>query len=408
MKTLQASLPPRRGRRAALRQAGFTLVELMISVTIGLFIVLALVTLLGNVSRSNGEMGKTNRVIENGRFALQLLEADVAHTGFWAGHVPQFDDLVSVAVPADVPATVPDPCLPLASWDAAYKTDLVGVPIQAYEIPALVPSPTVPVCATRVVNPQPETDVLVVRHTETCAAGVGGCPAAAGGEVLLQVNRCSNSGSPNFTATTVVLGTDSFTLHNRDCLTPADRFRYASNLYYVRDYAVTPGDAVPTLVRSRFTGTEHAAPEALIEGIQGLRVEFGIDNVSDSGAAVNFGSAISWADSTNLNSPTNRGDGIPDTYVACTVAAPCTADQLMNAVAAKIHVLVRSERATPGYTDSKVYCLGSSCPAPTAAACPAAGVNPRPLMGPFCDGFKRHLFTQTVRLVNVSSRRETP
>lgn len=395
-------------RRLQRREGGFTLVELMISMAIGLFLVLALVTLLTNVSRSNGEMGKTNRVIENGRFALQLLDADVAHSGFWAGHVPQFDDLIRAGVPADVPAAVPDPCQDLATWTAAYKADLIGVPAQAYEIPTVVPTPTLPVCATRVVNPQPSTDVLVVRHTETCAAGVGGCAAPVTGEVRMQVGRCTDPGSPNFTATSFVFGTDTFTLHNRDCLTPAEQFKYVSNLYYVRNYAVTAGDGVPTLMRSSFTGTQHADPEALIEGIQGFRVEFGLDNLSDTGAAVNFGSAIAWADATNLTSPINRGDGLPDTYISCTTATPCTAAQLMNAVAVKIHVLVRSERPTPGYTDSKVYCLGSSCPAPTASSCPAAATNARPLMGPFCDSFKRHLFTQTVRLVNVSSRRETP
>jgi hypothetical protein len=29
-------------------------------------------------------------------------------------------------------------------------------------------------------------------------------------------------------------------------------------------------------------------------------------------------------------------------------------------------------------------------------------------MGPFCDGYKRHLFSRTIRLNNVSMRRETP
>jgi type IV pilus assembly protein PilW len=29
-------------------------------------------------------------------------------------------------------------------------------------------------------------------------------------------------------------------------------------------------------------------------------------------------------------------------------------------------------------------------------------------VGPFNDGYKRHLFTQTIRLTNISMRRETP
>ena len=43
-----------------------------------------------NISRNNSELSKTNRVIENGRFALQLLAADVAHAGFWGGYLPAF------------------------------------------------------------------------------------------------------------------------------------------------------------------------------------------------------------------------------------------------------------------------------------------------------------------------------
>ena len=73
-------------------QRGFTLVELMVSMVLGLLIVLALITLLINVNRNNSELSRTNRLIENGRFALQLLQADVAHAGYWGGHVRQFDD----------------------------------------------------------------------------------------------------------------------------------------------------------------------------------------------------------------------------------------------------------------------------------------------------------------------------
>lgn len=404
-------------RRAA---AGFTLVELMISMVIGLFIVLALLTLLINVNRNNSEMTKSNLVIENGRFALQVMEADVSHAGFWGGFLPQFDDLTVQAVPSDVPAAVPDPCLAYGAWDAAYATELRGIAVQAYEIPAIVPSPTLPVCATKVVSPQPATDVLVVRHLDTCVAGVDpGCPAVAASDIYFQPQRCTLSTNANFSTATFALGTSKSTanglgvvtstfdlgtattstlmpMYGRDCATPAPAYKYVESLYYVRNYAVTPGDGVPTLMRSQFTAGAHQAADAMIEGIQGFRIELGIDNVSDAGTPVNFAAGPGWVDLTDLKSPANRGDGIPDTYVRCTVAAPCTAAQLMNAVAVKLYVLVRSENRTPGYTDTKTYCLASSCP--TAAD----------RMGPFNDGYKRHLFSQTVRLVNVSARRETP
>ena len=203
MKTHRPASHPSAGRPRP--QSGFTLVELMIAMVLGLFIVLALLTLLINVNRNNSEMTKSNRVIENGRFSIQLLEHDIAHAGFWAGYLPQFDDVTVAGMPADVPrdhagppavTAVPDPC---ADWGAlagnpaalaVYKSNLLGIAVQAYEIPAVVPSPTVPVCGSRVVSPQPSSDVLIVRHVETCAVGETGCPAFANNELYFQVQQC--------------------------------------------------------------------------------------------------------------------------------------------------------------------------------------------------------------------------
>ncbi|MBG9387508.1 PilW family protein [Caenimonas aquaedulcis] len=379
-------------------QSGFSLIELMVSLVIGLFIAIALVSLLINVNRNNSELSKTNRIIENGRFAVQMLTADLGHAGFWAGHVPKFDDLTNTAVPTDVPTGIPNPCVSLAIWGDPYKTNLLGIPVQAYEIPSPVPSPTLSVCATRVLNPQPNTDVLFVRHAETCIAGVDtNCPAQVVGDVYFQEALCTTTTSVNYTTTVSIIGTDTFTLKKRDCTTTADLYRFVSNMYYIRDYAVTAGDGIPTLMRSQWNGTSFPAAQAVVEGVEGFRVEIGVDNVSDSGAAANFTQAVIWANNANLNSPTNRGDGLPDgAYIRCTTAAPCTVAQLMNAVAVKVYLLVRSENKSPNFIDGKAYCLASSCP--TAAD----------KMGPFNDGYKRHLFMQTIRLTNVSSRRETP
>jgi type IV pilus assembly protein PilW len=379
------------GRRCY--QAGFTLVELMISMAIGLLIVVALVTLLVNTNRSNSEMSKTNRAIENGRFALQLLQADISLAAFWDGFIPQFDDLVITGVPVDYPTAVPDPCVAFASWTAAYKTNLIGMAVQAYEIPATVPSPTLSVCASKVISPQPSTDVLFVRHVENCVPGVGACTALTAGDLSFQVARFGTT-TPSPAYILDSYSTTTFTLQDRNG-TLADSRRFVSNLYYIRNYAVTAGDGVPTLMRSQFGLSggvlDHKAAEALVEGIEGFRVEFGVDSVGKSGAAPNFAAAVSWTDVNNKTTPTNRGDGIPEgAYVHCTTATPCTMDQLASSVAVKVYVLVRSENKTAGYTDVKTYNLGSTT------------------LGPFNDGYRRHLYSQTIRLVNVSTRREVP
>lgn len=384
-------------------QRGFTLVELMISLVLGLLIILALLTMLINVNRNNSELSSTNRLIENGRFAVQLLSTDVAHAGYWSGHVPEFDNLTGSTTvgPTDVPTAVPDPCQAFAAWDAAYKTNLVGMAVQGTDI-LDVSSPSAPVCAGVVTNPQRNTDVLVVRHAEPCLVGSGtdDCSdtrAATAPHVYVQASRCGDD------TTTLVLGTTGFTLKAGDCTADAPIRRFSSSIYYVRDHANAAGDGIPTLMRARFgvNGTpQFLSAQALVEGVQGFRVEYGVDNKSDTAATVDLAALalpIAWpTGATVLNTPTNRGNGLPDEYIRCSQATPCTADQLVNVTAVKLYVLVRAERTTPGHTDTKQYCLASSC------------TNPTDYMGPFNDGYKRHLFTQTIRLTNVATRRETP
>lgn len=373
---------------AAAAQRGLTLIELMVSIAITLIIVAALITLYLNVSRSNREMVKVNRQIENGRLAVYVLENEVVHAGFWENYMPQFDDLTLTTVPTDVPTVVPDPCLAYtaANWTDAYKRSLLDIPVQSYED---VPTG----CTAVVTHKKADTDVLVVRHAETCFAVPGGAPNCESdlpaGKLYFQSSLCATQ-----TPSTFELNTAGFTaILQKNCTTAALKRRFISDIYYVRDYAEAEGDGIPTLVRSRLgAGGAYADPVALIEGIEGLRVELGLDTLGKTGLAVNYTQAINWLDASNKTTPTNRGDGSPDgAFVRCTTVTPCTADQLINTVAVKLYLLARSIEPSPGHTDNKTYKLGS------AAALPA-----------YNDQYKRHVFSTTVRLTNVAGRRETP
>ena len=178
----------------------------------------------------------------------------------------------------------------------------------------------------------------------------------------------------------------------------AEKRKFVSNLYYVRDYAVTAGDGIPTLVRSQFdlSGGDARRTSRRWRWSRASRPSASSSastTVSKTGAAVNYAAAVNWPDPDDRTTPTNRGDGVPDgDYVRCSTAATLHAvDELMNVTSVKIYVLARSREASPNYTDSKTYTLGS------------AGD-----VGPFNDNFKRHVFTTTVRLTNVAGRRMTP
>ncbi|HSH53582.1 MAG TPA: prepilin-type N-terminal cleavage/methylation domain-containing protein, partial [Methylotenera sp.] len=64
-------------------QQGFSLVELMVSVAIGLLLLSALATLFVSQSKTRMELDKENRMIDNGRYALDLLSENLSMAGFY-------------------------------------------------------------------------------------------------------------------------------------------------------------------------------------------------------------------------------------------------------------------------------------------------------------------------------------
>lgn len=376
--------------RACHGERGFSLVELMVAMLISLILLLAMTGLLINMNRNNAELRKTNMRIENGRFAVQLLQNEIGQAGFWGGFIPQFDDLTAKTVPSDVPASLPGVCIgySAAGWDDAYQAGVLGMSVQVFDA---VP----PGCADVVLNHKAGTDVLVVRRADSCIAGTPGCADEATGQLYLQTSDCATelTGTP---PRRYLLGIDNFTLHQKDCAEAAGKRRFLTSIYYVRTYADTTADGIATLVRSDLTlsagGTvTPSAAVPLIEGVDMLRLQLGVDSLSKTGAPVNYAQTISWENAVSQITATNRGDGIPDgNFIRCTTAAPCTADQMINVVAVRLHLLVRNTEATLGYSDRKTYDLGGTT------------------FGPFNDAFLRQSFSSTVRLTNIAGRRELP
>lgn len=368
-----------------LKHRGFTLVEILISLLIGTALLTMIIQLYASTSRVNTDITETNYAIENGRLTIDFLGKDIAHSGFWNGYIPEYDDLSAASAPSDYPSAIPDPCLDYASWDAAYRANFVALTVQVYD--------TVPTsCASLLPDRQAGTDVLVIRHANTPACDPATSGSCTAGKLYFQAAMCDTAANNQFSLSHDLT---ALTQTQRDCSSVAEAREVISNIYYVRNYAVMAGDGIPTLMRSSLgvvSGVPtQQSPVALIEGVESFKIELGIDDISDSGAAVDHSSAIVWADTSTKDSPTNRGDGIPDgNFKRCTTLVPCTIGELVNTVGVKLGVLVRNLKTTPGYTDEKKYMIGTT------------------EIGPFNNGYQRYAYNTTVRLVNISGRRETP
>src|SRR5437016_14484524 len=100
------------------RAQGFSLVELMISLAIGLLLLTALATLFDNSSRTQREVGLSAQQIENGRTAIDIVSEDVGHAGFCGYYGGSFTP----------PGPMPDPCAP----DVPSLTAALALPLQGY------------------------------------------------------------------------------------------------------------------------------------------------------------------------------------------------------------------------------------------------------------------------------------
>ena len=155
-------------------QRGFSLVEMMIAMTIGLMICAGLVTIFANTSNTQQELRRTAQQIENGRYAMDVLSQDFQVTGYFGS----FRKIVA-------PATAPDPC-------SLLLTDLqasINLPVQAYNAATLSTTASLPAsCATYLPasNLQAGSDVVVIRRSDTQYVAIGATTPA--GQIYGQAN----------------------------------------------------------------------------------------------------------------------------------------------------------------------------------------------------------------------------
>ncbi|MGJ7917901.1 PilW family protein [Massilia sp. LXY-6] len=281
---------------------GFSIAELLVALAIGMLILAGMTTLFVRNSRTQTEVERANRQIENGRYAVQLLSTDLRNAGYYG----EFDP-----TPLADPPGVPDPCSPtLPALRAALPLHVQG----------FAPGDALPSCLTDV---KPGTAVLVVRHTRTCASGNPDCDADGIQGPLFQASLCDNlselgSGDP---ANYYALDTDpaKLTRHQRDCTatagtgTVAIGRRFLTHIYFVANNDQA-GDGIATLKRAELrvvNGTLQFIAVPLVEGIDDLELEYGIDT---------------------------NGDGVVDQYTA----SPGGAAGWRNVLTVRVSVLARN------------------------------------------------------------------
>ena len=353
------------------RLRGASLVELMVALVIGAIILAALAAVFFASSLSRRETDRSSRQIENGRYAIQLLTSELKLAGFYS----EFDPNVLLLTMA----SLPNPC----ATDVAALNAGLPLHVQGVDNPA---SGTI-ACISDL---RAGTDVLVIRRTATCVRGTTDCDGTISGMPYLQASLCGSitelfSLSP---ADYFALDTDEskFDRHKRDCTTLADIRRFRVDIYFVANNDIA-GDGIPTLKRAELgppsAGTTPVFTIVpLVEGIENMQLEYGIDTGCD---ATNPGTACAFT-------------ADPTTYNGC--AGNACVVNWRNVMAVRLNLLARTTDTSPGHSDNKVYTLGKKADG-SDNLFPASGSG-------YGDAYKRHVYQADVRLTNPAGRRVVP
>lgn len=379
-------------RALACAQCGLSLIEMMISMTVGLVLLTGLVTYFVNASNNQRELQRSAQQIESGRFALDTITQDLRLAGFYGDYYGY-----------STPTSVPDPC------DTATATlqSALGLPVHGYQAGSTTAKPTPPTaCASLLTsaNLAAGSDIVVIRYADTATVAIGATTAAA--DTYLQTNAVSaqvHAGGGTLSCTSDAAGVASTI--TRKCKVPTSSDTCAATCaggsptgevrrLFVHIYFVAPcsvpasgtlctgssddsGSPIPTLKRLELTSSGFSIVP-IAEGVEYMKIEYGVDSSP-----------------TTTNASTGLiGDGVPDAYSL----APALSD-FANTVSVRVDLLVRNPQASAGYSSSKTYNLGIDPTVPT---------SPAVTIGPFTDSYRRHVYAAEARVVNLSGRKEIP
>ncbi|MDH3978537.1 MAG: PilW family protein [Gammaproteobacteria bacterium] len=294
------------------QQAGFTLIELMIAMVVGLILASGVVTLFVNGQKSFRLNDSIARMQDEARYAMHELSRDMQMAGY-------------LAEPMNPASVIVDP-------SAITATDC-GIAGQPDWIMGMTDQVT------------GELNMLTAIDDTTGAAVTAAHTCFDAGEILagsdlVSIKRFAGNSvdSADVINNTIYLRTNGtqgiLYMAPLAAAFPVtdNNWEYRPSIYYIRNFADVAGDGIPTLCRKQMTYANAAGSgietECIARGIENLQIEYGLDNDNDGSA--------------------NR-------YVANPTLA-----EMQTIVSARIFLLARTTVPDFTYVDQKTYSMSNA------------------------------------------------
>ncbi len=286
-------------------QAGFSLIELMVALLLGLLLMSGIIAVYLESKRGFVQDEAIARVQENGRYALRLLSREIAMAGFLGG-VTELDAIASPPI-SDCQSWLLNPDEVIEVYD-----DADGGETAAFND-----------CFAAAIDGA-GTDIVAVRRASDAPLIQDG-EWQPGFSALTSGNYYLRNSTAGLGDSAVELDSDINTGNLTAPGSTADLWAYYGRIYYIGTES-----GVPSLcVRS----VQSTAQTCLVNGVENLQLELGVDT---------------------------DGDAIPDEYVSDRVADAPGAVDADTVLALRIHLLVRSlEPVRTTAAQARAWNLGS-------------------------------------------------
>lgn len=340
------------------RQRGFSLVEVMIALAIGAFMLIGIIALVASVSQTRSKLSVVSAQAENGRYAAHVLSEELSLAGFWGRYHP------GVGVPNYQEI---GPCVNSnAAADQGFDGSALNFPLP---VSGIASGGTLPACISAAGAPA-GAEVITVRRVGVSAVAVADIPAG-NTTPYLQISNCELDLLPY----RLSHDPSQLTLRTKGCSGVEVARPLIVRSFFAADCedCADGGDGRPTLKMVEYADGSRRAL-AMVGGVEALRIQYGLDL---------------------------DGDGSPDCYAsnpaAATVAAGCSAalwsaTALHNwddVVAVRVSLLLRSEEPALNQPVDDTFDLGGASE-----------------LGPFDDRFKRQVISSTILMPNMAGPRE--
>ena len=322
-----------------MKQTGFTLIEVMISLFIGGLILGGVMFTYIGMKVTTKDTMTIGELQESGRLAINIMQRDIEQIGFWGTY---YDDsftsanTTSLSNPsADCTEGLNNGSFPDLATASNFRTIYAKVADSTKELN----------CAN---NPIKNTDIIQLKFLQGNQLDAGDTQADENYFIAEQEKAQFKRGA---------IGAGSINVN-------ASIWPYSHHVYYLSEQTYTVNNKslkVPALMRKRLVGG-NITTETIMEGVENMRFVFGLDTNSDSRV---------------------------DTYRSINDMEHTDWENRKGILTVQVFLLIRSLQEDPGVTiKNQTYTLGED-------------EDKRELT--FTDNYRRTVFTTTIRLNNVGA-----